>query len=85
MWIASRVVFFLLASNLLGQQSPWDVRRANTWYNQRGWMIGSNYIPASAINELEMWQKETFDPERIDRELGWAQGLGMTTMRVFSA
>ena len=83
MWIASRVALFLLASNLLGRQAPWDVRRANTWYNQRGWMIGSNYIPASAINELEMWQKETFDPERIDRELGWAQGLGMTTMRVF--
>ena len=30
-----------------------------------------------------MWQADTFDPQRIDRELGWAQQLGMTTMRVF--
>lgn len=44
---------------------------------------GKNYIPASAINELEMWQADTFDPERIDRELGWAEGLGVNTMRVF--
>jgi len=45
--------------------------------------VGSNYIPASAINELEMWQADSFDPQRIDTELGWAQGLGMNTMRVF--
>ncbi len=30
-----------------------------------------------------MWQKETWDPVRIDRELAWAEGLGMNTMRVF--
>ena len=30
-----------------------------------------------------MWQAETFDPKRIDLELGWAEGLGMNTMRVF--
>ena len=47
------------------------------------WLVGSNYIPANAINQLEMWQAETFDPKRIDTELGWAEGLGMTTMRVF--
>jgi hypothetical protein len=45
--------------------------------------VGSNYIPATAINELEMWQAETFDPATIDKELGWAEGLGMNTMRVF--
>ena len=45
--------------------------------------MGSNYIPATAINELEMWQEDTFDPKRIDLELGWAQSLGMNTMRVF--
>ena len=44
---------------------------------------GSNYLPASAANELEMWQAETFDPREIDKELGWAEGLGMNTMRVF--
>jgi endo-1,4-beta-mannosidase len=46
-------------------------------------LVGSNYNPASAINELEMWQADTFDAPRIDKELGWAQDLGMNTMRVF--
>ena len=45
--------------------------------------MGSNFIPANAINELEMWQAATFDPQEIDKELGWAESLGMNTMRVF--
>lgn len=40
-------------------------------------------MPANAINQLEMWQKESFDPKRIDLEFGWAEKLGMNTMRVF--
>ena len=61
----------------------WSQATAAAWYAQQPWLIGANYLPASAINQLEMWQPETFDPERIDRELGWAQALGMNTMRVF--
>src|SRR3546814_12115571 len=30
-----------------------------------------------------MWQAATFDPATIDKELGWAEQLGMTTMRVY--
>ncbi len=45
--------------------------------------MGANYIPRDAINELEMWQAATFDPREIDLELGWAQAIGMNTMRVF--
>jgi hypothetical protein len=45
--------------------------------------FGANFIPSTAINQLEMWQEETFDPETIDRELGWAAGLGLNSMRVF--
>jgi hypothetical protein len=30
-----------------------------------------------------MWQSDTFDLPTIDREFGWAQSLGMNTMRVF--
>ena len=56
---------------------------ANDWYAHQPWLVGSDYIPANAINELEMWQAESFDPKRIDLELGWAQSLGMNTMRVF--
>jgi hypothetical protein len=71
---------------LASTESPtarWSEAKANEWYARQPWLVGSNYIPATAINELEMWQAETFDPKTIDKELGWAEGLGMTTMRVF--
>jgi hypothetical protein len=45
--------------------------------------VGSNFIPSSAINELEMGQADTFDPQEIDKELGWAESANMNTMRVF--
>ena len=61
----------------------WTKAEANAWYDRQPWLIGTNYIPSTAINQLEMWQAETFDPVTIDRELGWAHGLGMNTVRVF--
>jgi hypothetical protein len=61
----------------------WTREQANRWYAGQPWRVGANYAPASAINQLEMWQAATFDPATIDRELGWAQAMGMTTMRVF--
>jgi hypothetical protein len=78
----------ILATAALAQQASvqinrWTQERATQWYANQPWLVGSNYIPANAINELEMWQADTFDPKRIDMELGWAEGLGMNTMRVF--
>lgn len=61
----------------------WTEARANAWYARQPWLVGANYIPATAINELEMWQGDTFDAARIDKELGWAESIGMNTMRVF--
>ena len=61
----------------------WSVAQANNWYNRQPWFAGANYIPAYAINQLEMWQAETFDTVAIERELQWARGMGMNTMRVF--
>jgi len=61
----------------------WTEKEANDWYAKQPWLVGSNYIPADAINELEMWQAESFDPKRIDLELGWAESIGLNTMRVF--
>ena len=61
----------------------WSEERANEWYDNTPYPVGANYVPASAINQLEMWQEETFDPERIDFELSKAQSIGMNTMRVF--
>ena len=51
----------------------WSEARANAWYAALPWMSGCNYIPATAINQIEMWSKETYDPKQIDKELGWAQ------------
>lgn len=61
----------------------WTEEKANEWYKKTGWLIGCNYIPSSAINQLEMWQEETFDLSTIERELGWAAELGFNTIRVF--
>lgn len=71
-----------LAAPVFAQQR-WSEAKANAWYAKQPLPVGSNYIPDDAINQLEMWQAATFDPKEIDRELGWAQGLGMNTMRVF--
>lgn len=61
----------------------WSTEKANNWYAQHKWLSGADYIPATAINQLEMWQLATFDPNTIDKELGWAEGIGFNTMRVF--
>ena len=67
------------------QQLPgrWSQEKAAAWGRENGWLVGANFGPSTAINQLEMWQAETWDPRTIDRELGWAEGLGMNTMRVF--
>jgi len=78
------LTFFLFTVSFAsGQTSRWSEQKANEWYAQQPWLLGSNYYPKSAINELEMWQADTFDPAQIDKELGWAESLGMNTMRVF--
>ena len=64
-------------------QQHWTEEQANAWYEAQPWPVGANFLPSTAINELEMWQADTFDPTTIDRELGWAEGIGMNTMRVF--
>lgn len=61
----------------------WPVEKANKWYEQWGWLRGADFIPSTAINQLEMWQKETFDASTIDRELGFAEDIGMNSMRVY--
>lgn len=61
----------------------WSAEKANQWYRQHQWITGANFLPSTAINQLEMWQAETFDPTTIDRELGWAEDIGFNTMRVF--
>jgi hypothetical protein len=73
----------LKAQQAAPAQERWTEAHANAWYAQQPWPVGANFLPSTAINELEMWQAESFDPVTIDRELGWAEGIGMNTMRVF--
>jgi hypothetical protein len=79
----------LFCFSLTSQAAPtppparWSEAAANAWYAEQPWLVGSNYIPSTAINELEMWQADSFDPKRIDVELGWAESIGLNTMRVF--
>ena len=61
----------------------WSIEKANAWQEETGWLSGCNFQPSTAINALEMWQEETFDPATLDRELGWAEDLGFNVMRVW--
>jgi len=67
------------------KESPrrWTEAKARAWAGSQPWALGCNYIPRTAINTLEMWQAETFDPATIDQELGWAEDLGFNSVRVF--
>ncbi|MFC3199070.1 endo-1,4-beta-xylanase [Parapedobacter deserti] len=67
----------------VSERTVWTAEEANAWQAEQGWLVGPNYNPATAINQLEMWQEDTFDPETIDKELGWAADLGMNTARVY--
>lgn len=61
----------------------WSIEKANQWYQKQAWMTGADFLPSTAINQLEMWQAATFDAATIDKELGWAEGIGFNTMRVY--
>src|ERR1700693_1631956 len=84
-WIGflSALVFQSVAYAKRPQQERWTEKAANAWYAQQPWLVGSNYTPAYAINEIEMWQASTFNPQRIDLEFGWAESIGLNCMRVF--
>jgi Cellulase (glycosyl hydrolase family 5) len=83
------IILFVLASGAGFTQtskavrSIWTKEQANEWYAKQPWLVGANFLPSSAINQLEMWQAETFDTTTISRELKWAASIGMNTMRVF--
>lgn len=81
--LVAALLFCCIAIGQTASRTVWTPEQAKEWYNRQPWLVGSNYIPATAINQLEMWQADSFDPERIDKELEWAQSLGMNTMRVF--
>lgn len=91
-----KILSLVLAAGILGgcagnkavEETPaprdiWSIEQAQQWAEKYGWLRGCDFIPSTAINQLEMWQAETFDPETIDRELGMAESIGMNCMRVY--
>ena len=88
------ILFFVIAGSLAftscqekqvskTSNGRWGVEKAQQWGTENGWLRGSNFNPSTAINQLETWQAESFDTITIDRELGWAQGIGMNVMRIY--
>ena len=77
------VTLFLSAVAHGQTDGRWSKERVSEWYDNQDWMVGANFNPSTAINQLETWQAATFDPETIDRELGYAAGIGMNTMRTY--
>lgn len=83
----------LLTFNITGQSlstdsagavfKVWSVEKGVSWYKSQPWIIGADFIPCTAINQLEKWQKNTFDTLTIDSELGWTQNIGFNTVRVY--
>jgi len=68
----------------LRPRARWTPEQAHAWHERTGWLLGCNFTPSTAGNQLEVWQRETFDPVTIDRELGFAAGVvGMNSIRLF--
>src|SRR5438309_10574029 len=81
--MAVTIVAGLCTSVLRAQTARWPEQKANAWYARQPWLVGSNYVPKSAINQLEMWQEARFDPAQIETEVACPAGMGRNTMRVF--
>ncbi len=80
------LILMIPVGQLFGSAPPasrWTESKAIVWYQRYPWILGCNFIPSTAVNQLEMWQGETFDPVTIERELGWAAELGFNTVRVY--
>jgi hypothetical protein len=88
-YLSSLALIILLAGcstapeSAVGPRGQWTPVQANAWQAKQPWLVGCNFSPSTAINQLEMWQADTWDPATIDRELGWARELGFTSVRVF--
>ena len=89
--MTKKIIFSLLLmcslfsfGDIAAQESKqWSAEKAVNWYKGQGWLVGANFLPSNAINQLEMFQADTFDPITIDREFSWASAIGMNTMRVY--
>jgi hypothetical protein len=83
--VSVAVLVLLLTGCSMGPSAGprWSSEKAQAWAEQAGWLVGCNFTPSTASNQIEFWQEDTFDPETIERELGWAEGIGFNAIRVY--
>ncbi|MDR1682507.1 MAG: cellulase family glycosylhydrolase [Candidatus Symbiothrix sp.] len=83
----SIILLACLALNSYGKapcnNGRWSEEKAKAWYAQQAWPVGVNYVTVTAINQIEMWQAESFDPQTIDMEMQRVEDLGFNTVRIF--
>lgn len=81
-----KIIFFLIfyfsKINVTSAQQ-WSVDKANNYNAQLPWLVGCNFLPSTAVNQIEMWQAATWDAETIDKELAMAASIGFNTVRVY--
>ena len=61
----------------------WSKQQAKDWYLDQPWLVGCNFLPSTAINQLEMFQQDTYDRQTIEREIKWARSLGFNSLRIY--
>ena len=70
------------AISATAQSKVWSTEQAQKWGKENPWYCGVNYIPANAINYTAMWDKTSFSPEVIEKEMKLMKSLGMNCARV---
>ena len=81
--IGSAICATPLSAAAPSESGRWSEQKASAWYASQPWLVGANFVPSDAINQLEMFQSETWNPALNDKELGLAESVGMNTARVF--
>ena len=84
--ILSIVLLFSFAcenNRVVNKNLRWSKEKIQNWYDNQPWLVGTNFITSTSINQLEFWQEETFDVNLIEKELKLSASIGMNTHRVF--
>ncbi len=77
------MVMLTILFNICFARERWTAEQANDWFAKQKYRAGVNYIPAYAINPIEIWSAETFDIKAIEKEFALMQSIGFNAIRVF--
>lgn len=65
----------------LAAAGRWSPEQAWQWHQENGWQVGFNYLPRTAVNFMDMWMAQSFEPPLIREELSWARDAGFNALR----